>query len=166
MKRLLGLLDLYFLRVIPGKSAHALRLQVLRMLGAQIGQGVVIGRGTTILSPSGLTIGDMASVARDCVLDARGNLNLGSYVLVGFETVILTSTHNFQDASVPVIHQGMFFLPVVVESNVWIGARSFIMPGTRICADTLVGAMSLVNKELDARSVYAGIPAKKIRERL
>jgi acetyltransferase-like isoleucine patch superfamily enzyme len=166
MKRVLGLLDLYFLRIIPGKFAHSVRLKVLKTLGAQLGTGVVIGRGTTVLSPSGLTIGDMASIARDCVLDARGNLKLGSYVLVGFETVILTSTHNFQDPSVPVIHQGMYFLPVEIESNVWIGARSFVMPGSRIRSDTLVGAMSLVNKDLDPHSVYAGIPAKKIRERL
>lgn len=165
MNRFLTVIDLYVLRLLPGKMVHKFRLGVLRKLGAKLAGDVVIGRGTTILGPSYLRIDKGASIARDSVLDARGGLEIGENALIGFETVILTSTHNFQSKSIPIVQQGMYVLSSKVGSNVWIGARSFLMPGVEIGDDTIVGAMSLVNKNLECASIFAGVPAKKIRDR-
>ena len=54
--------------------------------------------------------------------------------------------------------------PIVVEQNVWVGANTTILKGVTIGKNTVVGAMSLVNKSLPPDSVCAGIPASKIND--
>lgn len=54
--------------------------------------------------------------------------------------------------------------PILLERNVWIGANTTILKGVTIGENTVVGAMSLVNKDLPSNSVCAGNPAKKIRD--
>lgn len=53
--------------------------------------------------------------------------------------------------------------PIVIEKNVWIGANSTILKGVTIGENTVVGAMSLVNKSLPSNSICAGNPAKRIK---
>lgn len=54
--------------------------------------------------------------------------------------------------------------PIILERNVWIGANTTILKGVTIGENTVVGTMSLVNKDLLSNAVYAGIPAKKIKD--
>lgn len=54
--------------------------------------------------------------------------------------------------------------PIILEKNVWIGANTTILKGVTIGENTVVSAMSLVNKSLPSNSVYGGIPAKKIKD--
>lgn len=53
--------------------------------------------------------------------------------------------------------------PIVIGSNVFIGARSIIMPGTIINDNVVIGAGSVVKGIVESNSVYAGVPAKKIK---
>lgn len=53
--------------------------------------------------------------------------------------------------------------PVILERNVWIGANTTILKGVTIGENTVVGTMSLVNKDLSSNSLFAGIPVKKIK---
>lgn len=54
--------------------------------------------------------------------------------------------------------------PIIIEKNVWVGANTTILKGITIGENTVVGAMSLVNKNLPSNSVCAGNPAKKIKD--
>jgi maltose O-acetyltransferase len=54
--------------------------------------------------------------------------------------------------------------PIIVEDNVWIGARSIVMPGVTIGRDSCVGAGSVVTKNVEPRVLVAGVPARPIRE--
>ncbi len=54
--------------------------------------------------------------------------------------------------------------PIILEKNVWVGANTTILKGITIGENTVVGAMSLVNKNLPSNSVCAGNPAKKIKD--
>lgn len=53
---------------------------------------------------------------------------------------------------------------IIIEDEVWIGANVTILPGVHIGKCSVIGAGSLVNKEVDAYSIYAGTPARKIRK--
>lgn len=54
---------------------------------------------------------------------------------------------------------------VVIDRHVWIGARCMLLKGTKISADSIVGAMSLVNKKFEEKNLLiAGVPARVIRE--
>jgi maltose O-acetyltransferase len=54
--------------------------------------------------------------------------------------------------------------PIVLEDNVWIGGHSIVISGVRIGADSVVGAGSVVTKDVPPRTVVAGVPARVIRE--
>jgi maltose O-acetyltransferase len=54
--------------------------------------------------------------------------------------------------------------PIVVEDEVWIGANVTILPGIRVGKCSVIGAGSVLTKDVEAYSVYAGVPAKKIRD--
>jgi acetyltransferase-like isoleucine patch superfamily enzyme len=53
---------------------------------------------------------------------------------------------------------------MVIEDDVWIGAGAIILPGVRIGRHSVIAAGSVVTKSVDAYSVYAGNPARKIKE--
>ena len=79
---------------------------------------------------------------------------------VAQEAYLCTGTHDFKDPSLQLITK-----PITIEQNSFIGARAMILPGVRIGGRAIVGAMSVVSKDVTANQIVAGNPAKKIGER-
>ena len=165
LMKLMARIDDKALRIIPGSTIMRLRIGLLKKAGASIGQDVFIGQGVRVLNPDGLTIEPHVNIARDTVLDARGGLTIRYGCLIGFETVLLTRTHNSGVPGIPVQDQGMYEKPIVLEANVWLGARVVLMPGVKIEQDTIVGTGSLVTKSLKETAIYGGTPARRISDR-
>ncbi|MDD7835648.1 acyltransferase [Paenarthrobacter sp. AB444] len=140
-------------------------MSLLRKAGATVGNNVVIAQGVRILGATKLTLEDDVSIARGTVLDARGQLTLRRGALIGFESIILTSTHNSGHADLPVHEQGMFFGPVTIGACSWLGARCIVQPGTSIADNSIIGSGAVVTKNLDKSAIYAGVPARFIRAR-
>lgn len=164
--RLLSIADERILRNIPGKPTLRLRLLLLRMQGARIGTGVIIGCGTRILGADKIVLHDRVSVARDSVLDARGGLTLQFGVLIGFESIILTSTHNSSVHDIPIQDQGMYYRTTEIGRNSWLGARCIVLPGASIGDNAIIGSGSVVAKPLHSSGIFVGTPAKELRSRL
>lgn len=164
-KRVLGILDERVLRIVPGALAKSIRLRCLRLAGAKVGRNVILGQGVRIVAPEGLLIEDDVSVARDVVLDARGGLRLLRGALIGFESIILTSTHNSDLSDVPVQTQGMFVSEVTIGAFSWLGARCVVQPGVNIGANVIVGSAAVVTADLAAGGIFAGVPARFLRSR-
>lgn len=163
--RLLRTIDERILRHFPGKSAREIRLALLRIAGATIGRDVILAQGVRIVGAEGLVVQDGASVARGTVLDARGGLTIETGALIGFESIVLTSTHNSSSKDTPVHSQGMFTKAVVIGANSWIGTRCVVQPGVSIGPNVVVGSSAVVTKSLAEDAVYAGVPARFIRRR-
>ncbi|WP_104180077.1 hypothetical protein [Arthrobacter sp. B0490] len=163
--RLASIADERVLRHLPGKASMRLRLAILRSRGAKISRNVVLGTGARVIHPAGLEVGARASIARDVVLDARGTLVIHEGALIGFESVLLSSTHNSGDSSRPVHDQGMYSASVAIGPNTWLGTRCVVMPGVTIGAAVVVASAAVVTKDLSAGQVYGGVPAKWIRVR-
>jgi acetyltransferase-like isoleucine patch superfamily enzyme len=86
-------------------------------------------------------------------------------VLIGSSVHIYVDTHNFSDVSRPISEQG--FLPskeVVIRQGAWIGANAVILPGVTIGKNSVVGASSVVTKDIPDFCVAVGNPAKIIKE--
>lgn len=165
LRRIFRVLDERILRTLPGRTSQRLRIIVLRAAGAKIGRNVILAQGVRVIGPECLQIADDASVARDSVLDARGGLLLQQGALIGFESIILTSTHNSEVIGQPVHSQGMFKKEVTIGPYTWIGARCIVQPGVKIGANVIVGSSAVVTKDLLDGAIYAGIPARYIRDR-
>jgi maltose O-acetyltransferase len=134
-----------------------------RML-RKCGKNVTIENQCYIGSGKSIEIGDYSGIGQRCYL--QGKITIGKYVMMAPDVVILTENHKFQDTSKLLRFQGSQKVePVIIEDDVWIGIRAIILPGVRIGKGAVVGAGSVVTKEVEPYSIVAGNPAKLIRKR-
>lgn len=118
-----------------------------------------------IIEPGGLKLGRTASVSPGVILDCRGGLEVGDFSMVGIDAVILTSSHRHSRIDVPMRFQGMELAPVSIGVDVWIGARAVVLPGVRIGDGAIVGAGAVVTKNVAARAIVGGVPARELATR-
>lgn len=150
---------------VPTRRASRLRVTVLRWIGAQIGAECYVSHNVIVLGAEHLIFEDHVSVPRGTTLDARGGLRLCEYALIGFGSTILTHTHNSSDVGRPIQEQGMFSRPVVIGARAWLGTRSIVLPGVRIGADCIIGAGSVVARDVPESVIAVGSPARQVRAR-
>lgn len=132
----------------------------------QIGDRCRIFEGVIIKTYGGkIIIGDDCSINPYCVIYGHGGLNIGNGVRIATHTVIIPANHNFSAKDSPIYMQGLTAKGIVIEDNVWIGANSTILDNVIIQHGAVIGAGSVVNKNILKESIYAGVPAKKIKDR-
>lgn len=111
-------------------------------INTTIGQGTFINYGTTILDTAEVTIGES--------------------VLIGPHCRIITVSHPVDD---PEMRTGGWEIaqPVVIANRVWLGAGVYVLPGVTIGEDAIIGAASVVTKNIPPRAIALGNPAKVLR---
>jgi acetyltransferase-like isoleucine patch superfamily enzyme len=107
-----------------------------------------------------LIIGDRAFINYGVDIAATGLVAIGADCFIGTHVSIIDNDfHGLVDR-----HQTPASRPVIIGDNVWIGNRAIILPGVTIGEGAVVGAGSVVTRDVPARSVAAGNPARVIRE--
>lgn len=137
----------------------------LRMAGAKIGKRVVYYSGVWINTGKKLKIGNDVDVAKGVMISTVGGVEIGDRVLIGYGTKIFSSNHEIPPIGEPYPPSGKVYKKVTIENDVWIGSSAIILPGVTIGEGALVGAGSVVTKDVPANAIVAGNPAKKIGER-
>ncbi len=123
-----------------------------------IERGASFGRGFEI------EIGDFSGIGTNC--QSPDNIKIGAHVMMGPDVLILGKNHQFERVDIPMMFQGdKEAPPVVIQNDVWIGARSIILPGVVIGAGAVIGAGSVVTKNVPPFAVCAGNPARVIKYR-
>jgi acetyltransferase-like isoleucine patch superfamily enzyme len=150
---------------LPRPIGSPIRIAWVRRYGASIGRDCYIGVGVRMLGVERLTVGDRVSIPYGTCIDARGGLQLCDDALIGFESIILTATHNSDDPDRAIQEQGMFEGPVVIGPRAWLGTRVILQPGVTIGEGAIVGSGAVVTKDVAAFDVVAGVPARVIRNR-
>ncbi|MCF8020109.1 MAG: acyltransferase [Vallitaleaceae bacterium] len=145
-------------------GAKKIRAFLVKRIFDKVGQDVNIEKNVFFGKGAGISIGDRSGIG----LNARiqGPLTIGKYVMMGPDVIIYTRNHDIQNTSVPMIDGGE--TPpraVVIEDDVWIGARAIILPGVRIGQGAVVGAGAVVTKDVDNYAIIGGVPAKIIGHR-
>jgi maltose O-acetyltransferase len=109
-------------------------------------------------------IGDRSGIGANSFL--HGPTTIGKNVMMGPDCYVYTRNHQFDRTDIPMIDQGFKDKePVIIEDDVWIGARVIILPGVKIGKGSIVGAGAVVTKDVEPYSIVAGVPAKLIRKR-
>lgn len=153
-----------FLRrgVYVRRPFHGNAYQMLREGRLEIGQRSVIEAGVTVQSTSGrIRLGQRVYLSRGVTVGAVELVEIGDFALVAPGCYITDADHRFDDPVLPVPDQGMRFKgPTILEDNVWLGANVVVTGGVRIGARSVIGANSVVTRDIPAFSVASGIPAK------
>ena len=96
----------------------------------------------------------------------NGRCVIGNDVMMGTDCVIITRSHRHDRTDIPMMDQGFEEeRPVFVGNDVWLGDRGIILPGVHIGDGCIIGAGSVVTRDIPPYSVAAGIPAKVIKDR-
>lgn len=154
---------------------------------ARLGRDVVIEDGVLVFNPSRISIGsnvyighyailrgyakndmkigDDTWIGQFCYINSAGGVEIGSKVGIGPCVKIMSSRHGEEGRDVPVLLCDLEFSSVRIEDESDIGIGSIILPGVTVGRGAIVGAGAVVTKDVDAYSVVAGVPARKIGER-
>lgn len=144
---------------------NGLKAAFLRLNGAQVGARVVFYPGVFIAPGYGLTLKDDVNVSLDVVIHTSGGVEIGERVLIGYRTCIYSANHAVPAGQRRIFGAGSIERPVVIENDVWLGANVIVLPGVRIGEGAVIGAGSVVTRNIPPMTVAAGNPARVIRER-
>lgn len=135
---------------------------------AKIGKGTKIRPTVILREPENIIIGEYCGFNHNTILNGGkkdAKLIIGNYVRVGPNVCMYASNHNTENTGIPIVNQGYKEKDIVIEDDVWIGANSVILSGVHIGKGAVIGAGSVVTKNLPPYTICGGVPAKAIKQR-
>ena len=133
---------------------------MLKVFGANLSGMPFIHSTARIQIPWNLTMRHRACLGERSNAYSLGKIEIQVGATVAQEAYLCTGTHDFQDPSLQLITK-----PIIIGKNSFIGARAMILPGVSIGDHAIIGAMSVVSKDVPDHQIVAGNSAKKIGER-
>lgn len=153
----------HVLAQIPGGIGSFLRRHFYRF--AACGRDNLLMEGLWVEYPRRLTIGEHVNINRDCFISAAGDVTIGDWVLIGPRVVIYSQNHVVDGIDVPISLAPDARAAVRIDADAWIGAGATILPGVHVGEGSVIAAGAIVTKDVEPRSMVAGVPARHIRYR-
>ncbi len=97
-------------------------------------------------------------------ISGGGNVTLGNYFVAGFDTLIISNSHNYEGNDIPYDNTALN-KDVIIGDFVWIGAKVIVLPGTKIGEGAIIQAGSVVHGEIPPYAIAGGNPAKVFKYR-
>ncbi len=136
----------------------------LRDLMAEL-TGRPVPDGLTLFPPfnsdcgRNIHFGHTVFINSGCKFQDQGGIYFGDRVLVGHNVVLATLNHDLD----PARRADMLPAPIHIGDDVWIGSGSIVLPGVTIGEGAVIAAGAVVTKDVEARTVAGGVPAKAIK---
>lgn len=147
------------------RTLNTIKSYFLRLNGAKVGKRVVFYPGIWITPGRNLVLGDDVDLALNVQIETSGGVTIGDRSLIGYGTKIFSRNHNVPSGHGSIFGAGHSFKAVSIGNDVWLGANVIVLPGRTIGDGAIVGAGSVVTKDVAAYTVVAGNPAKLVRVR-
>jgi len=147
--------------------------QIVRPRFISIGDNVRIGKNTDIyvhpkhpgLKEFILEIGNNVHIGNYNIIGARNSVVLEENVLLGPGVIIVDHSHHYDNVEIPIKLQAVSEGGLVrLERDCWVGANVFIFPNVTVGRHAVIGANSIVNRDIPPYSVAVGAPAKVIKQ--
>lgn len=142
------------------RLAHGWRAALLRLFGAELGPGCRFYPASRVWAPWNLTCEDTVIVADGAELYNPAPLYLASHAIVSQGAFLCGATHDYDNPEFPVVS-----FPMRMGRYAWVAARACVSPGVSLGDGAILGLASLATKDLEPWSIYAGVPARKVKER-
>ena len=142
------------------RPLHAWRAMLLRLFGAKLGPTCHFYPKGRIWAPWNLHCEDRVSLGDDAELYNPSPFFLGSHAIVSQGAYVCGATHTYNDPDFPLVSA-----PMRLEAYSWVCARAIVSPGVNLGVGAILGLGSIATRDLEPFGVYAGVPAKKLKDR-
>ncbi len=147
-------------RIIPHKF-NFFRIRLLKLFGAKIKSNCFIHPSATIYMPWNFEMGEYSSIDFDSIIYSLGKVKIGNYVSISYKTNINTGSHDISDPEFKLLTKETF-----ICDGAFIGTESYLSPGVKIGIMSVIGARSVVTKDMPDEMICVGNPCKPIKKRL
>lgn len=179
----------YLLFLAPGKIGIKMRAKYISSRARSLGKDLVVEPGAQFMGLENMSLGSGCLVRKNCSFAAHsggkidiadnvgfnmntavlaadgGHISIGRDTIVAQNVVIRAADHNHSDPHVPIRFQGHVGGMISIGQGSWIGANVVITRNVRIGEYCIIGAGSVVTKDVPDYSIAAGVPARLIRDR-
>ncbi len=142
------------------KPANPWRLFWLGVFDAKIHGTPFVHQRARIAIPWKLTLHDRACLGDRANVYSLGEIEIGARAVVAQEAYLSTGSHDFSDPALPLVVG-----KITIGEDAFVGARAFVMPGIMIGARAIVGAGSVVTRDVPENVIAAGNPCRVLRPR-
>ena len=139
----------------------ALRVGLLRLFGARIGEGVVIRHHVNVKYPWHLVVGNDCWIGERVWIDCLTTVRLGNDVCLSQGAYLCTGNHNWADPGF-----GLMIAPIQLNDGSWAGAMSLLTPGAVLGSGAIAAAGSVISGTVPDFEIYAGNPAVFLKKRV
>ncbi|AHF92571.1 acetyltransferase [Opitutaceae bacterium TAV5] len=141
------------------KPLNPWRLRVLRLFGAEIHGTPFVHARARIQQPWNLVLHHRACLGDRAAAYSLGRIVIGEAATIAQEAYLCTGTHDFSQPHLP-----LQTAPIEIGPGAFVGARAFVLPGVTLGARCIVGAMSVVTRDVPPGATVAGNPARVLRD--
>ena len=184
------MLKIYFsiLASIPTAIGVKLRYVAYKPFFKKTSGKFIIDSGVTILGFENITLGSNVSIMKNCYIYSHDNgelnigdnfsmntnsqlgasfckISIGNNCSIATNCVLSSANHTFDNINVPFREQGHTYGEIIIEDDVWIASNCVVTANTKIGKSSIVGAGSVVVKNIEPYSIVGGVPAKLIKRR-
>ncbi|MEO1283160.1 MAG: putative colanic acid biosynthesis acetyltransferase [Pseudomonadota bacterium] len=135
-------------------AMHGWRATLLKLFGAKIQGRVFVYPSTDIWAPWNLSMADGSCLGPRVICYSVGGISLAEHALVSQGSHLCSATHDHRDPKFPLVVGA-----IAIGPRAWIAADAFVGPGVTVGERAVVGARSVVMKDVPAGIVVAGNPA-------
>lgn len=140
-------------------------LDATRAGGIRLGDGVTINRLAYLQGDQGgIVLGDRVEINNFSIVNGTGGVSIGRDTLIGPGVRIISYQHQY-DAGTLIREQRSIARPIQIGCDVWIGANAVVLAGVTIADGAVIGAGSVVTKDVPAGAVVVGVPARVVKYR-
>jgi putative colanic acid biosynthesis acetyltransferase WcaF len=148
-----------FYRMSP-RPLHSWRSFLLRCFGAKMGPDCHFYPRSKVWAPWNLICANQVTAGDGAEIYNPAPVTFGSHAIVSQDAYICAATHDYDDPAFPLVAFAMS-----VGSYAWVCARASLAPGVNMGEGAVLGLGSVATRNLEAWTVYAGVPAVKVKER-
>ena len=142
------------------KPLNEWRLFWLRVFDAKIDGKPFVHQRARIAIPWNLTLHDHACLGDRANAYSLGEIEIGARATVAQEAYLSTGTHDFARTDLPLVTA-----KITIGEDAFVGARAFVMPGITVGPRSIIGACSVVTRDVPADVIAAGNPCQVLRPR-
>ncbi len=155
-----GIVYLTLFKYSP-RPFHSWRSMILRIFKAKVGKDVHVYPKVQIWAPWNLYLDDQCGIGNGVNLYSQDKISIGKKTVISQGVQICTGTHDYTKNGFP-----LYTKPIIIGSDVWVASEAFIHPGITIGDGSVIGARSVVTKDMPSWTVCTGHPCKPIKTRV